>query len=199
MSLHFPSDKLTLNLTEFTKIKIDRADDIFWQDFFSIFTVVFYVLFTRQQSFLQKKFFQNFICQKKFFLKGSKHKNGKNRYKSIQIYKIFCKIHVSTPPKIFFCWKKIFFCDRVKTKLLRVNTPLTIFTLSLFVTIFLVDLTKMMSGQNQGTKLSIWRAIWSFCKVDFLVCIFFQRFENLRLRALKKFFVQITSKLFPIG
>jgi hypothetical protein len=36
MSLHPPSDKLTLNLTEFTKIKIDRADDIFWQDFLSI-------------------------------------------------------------------------------------------------------------------------------------------------------------------
>jgi hypothetical protein len=61
------------------------------------------VLFTRQQTFLQKNFFQNFICQKKFFLKGSKHKNGKNRYKSIQIYTIFCKIHVSTPPKILFC------------------------------------------------------------------------------------------------
>jgi hypothetical protein len=29
LSLHLPSDKLTLNLTEFTKIKIDRADDIF--------------------------------------------------------------------------------------------------------------------------------------------------------------------------
>ncbi len=48
---------------------------------------------------------------------------------------------------------------------------LTVFAFCFFVTIFLVDLTKMMSGQNQGTKLSIWRAIWSFCKVDFLVCI----------------------------
>ncbi len=56
------------------------------------------------------------------------------------------------------CWFDNFYCRF-----------LTIFTLSLFVTIFLVDLTKMMSGQNQGTKLSIWRAIWSFCKVDFLV------------------------------
>ncbi len=35
-----------------------------------------------------------------------------------------------------------------------------------FSTRFLVDLTKMMSGQNQGTKLSIWWAIGSFCKVD---------------------------------
>ncbi len=83
-----------------------------------------YVLFTRQQTFCKNFFFQNFICQKKFFLKGSKHKNSKNRYKLIQIYTIFCKIHVSTPPKIFFVEKKIFFNDRVKTKLLRVNTPL---------------------------------------------------------------------------
>jgi hypothetical protein len=29
MSLHFHSNELTLNLTEFTKIKIDRPDDIF--------------------------------------------------------------------------------------------------------------------------------------------------------------------------
>ncbi len=91
-----------------------------------------YVLFTRQQTFLQKFFFSKFYLSKKFFLKGSKHKNGKNRYKSIQIYTIFCKIHVSTPPKIFFCWKKKFFCDRVKTKLLHVNTPLS----NLIVTIF---------------------------------------------------------------
>ncbi len=46
MSLHLLSDELelTLKLTEFTKIKIDRADDIFLARFpidLTIFTVVF--------------------------------------------------------------------------------------------------------------------------------------------------------------
>ncbi len=48
------------------------------------------------------------IAKKNFFLKGSKRKNGKNRYKSIQIYTIFCKTHVSTPSKNFFVEKKFF-------------------------------------------------------------------------------------------
>ncbi len=72
-----------------------------------IFNFGLYVLFTRQQLSLQKKIFK-ILSVKKNFLKGSKHKNGKNRYKSIQIYTIFSKIHVSTPSKNFFVEKKFF-------------------------------------------------------------------------------------------
>ncbi len=72
MSLHLPSDKLTLNLTEFRKKKLIEP-----------------TIFIDKISYP----FDNFYCR-----------------------------------------------------------FLTTFTLSLFVTIFLVDLTKMMSGQNQGIK-----------------------------------------------
>ncbi len=44
-------------------------------------------------------------------------------------------------------------------------TELTKFLVDL--AIFTVVLTKIMSAQNRVIKLSIWRAIWSFCKVDF--------------------------------
>ncbi len=59
MSLNLPSDKLSLNPTEFTKIEIDRADDIFWQDFLSIcqFLLSFF------NDFYALSFRDNFSCR----------------------------------------------------------------------------------------------------------------------------------------
>ncbi len=59
MSPHLPSDKLTLNLTEFTKIKIDRADDIFWQDFLSTWQF----LLSFFNDFYALSFRDNFSCR----------------------------------------------------------------------------------------------------------------------------------------
>jgi hypothetical protein len=66
------------------------------------------VLFTRQQIFC-KNFFFKILCQKKILWRGrniTMVKIGTNRYKFTCI---FCKIHVSIPPKKFLLKKKIFF------------------------------------------------------------------------------------------
>jgi hypothetical protein len=102
-----------------------------------------FMLFTRQQIFLQKKKFSKFYLSKNFFLKGSKHKNGKNRYKSIQIYTIFWKIHVSTPPKIFFCWKKKFFLRSCENKTSTCEHPFT-----------------NLAGQIINIKRAVQKIIW---------------------------------------
>ncbi len=71
-----PSDELTLNLTKFTKTKIDRADDIFLKRFsvdLTIFTVVF-------NEFYALSFRDNFSCR---FDKNDV--GSKSRYKIVNL------------------------------------------------------------------------------------------------------------------
>jgi hypothetical protein len=88
---------------------LDRLHKFFYIFFLKVHVKISLMWRSHGSKFFCKQYFSKFYLSKNFFLKESKHKNGKNWYKSIQIYTIFCKIHVSTPSKIFFCWKKFFF------------------------------------------------------------------------------------------
>jgi hypothetical protein len=108
----------------FLKIKFQNLKSHFHSViFFGYLFWLFFVLFTRRQLFCKKIFCKNFMCQKKFFFW-----RGRN-IKTVKIGTNQCKFtrfsvkYMFLPLQIFFLLKNNFFCDRVKIKFLRVNTP----------------------------------------------------------------------------